>query len=67
MITDERLEKEERKEKRRPKIHCGNCLIEIPKGEAVFAVPGAYMNTTRRKMNICYRCAYNPPKKVIAD
>lgn len=53
--------------KKRPPIHCGSCMIEIKQGDAVFEVVGAYVNQTRRRVNVCYRCAMNPPKLVLAE
>lgn len=53
---------EEDEKKKRPPIYCGSCLKEIKQGDAVFEVDGAYVNQTRRRVNICFACAYNPPK-----
>jgi hypothetical protein len=60
-IKSDRDEMVEEK-KKRPPIICSGCLKEIKQGDAVFEVEGAYMNSTRRKMNVCYTCAYHPPK-----
>ena len=54
----------EDEKKKRPPIHCGSCMMEIKQGDTVFEVEGAYVNQTRRKVNVCYRCAMNPPKKI---
>lgn len=53
---------DEDEKKKRPPIYCGSCMKEIKQGEAVFEVAGAYVNQTRRKVNVCYACAMNPPK-----
>jgi hypothetical protein len=53
-------------EKKRDPIYCGSCLREIKQGDAIFEVTGAYMNLLRRKVNVCYQCAYHPPKAVTA-
>jgi len=55
-------EKEERKRKREIKIPCACCGRTMTRQNDVYEVPGAYINSTRHKANICYFCAIKPPR-----
>jgi hypothetical protein len=58
-------EKEERKRKREIKILCACCGRTMTRANDVYEVPGAYINSTRHKANICYWCAVGQ-KKILA-
>jgi hypothetical protein len=66
MIDTREQEKEERKRKREKVLHCACCAKELRRVNDVYEVPGAYINTTRHKANICYQCALHPKKFVAA-